>query len=470
VDEANKFGNGEVLTLPLIASSPKQRERRLSKALEQNPAMLVITYDTARVAHELLMGQFPYRMIVADESHRLRGYKSAQTKACLKLASRASRRLVLTGTASLGDPRHLWGQLRFLGKFIVPKFWDFRARHVRVAPWNEHQVIGFKNMDLLNKLVSSVAYSREAEDCLDLPDRVFQDISVNPSPAMKRCYNTLIKTGSLEVQGEVVDAPDRIVQLGKLAQISSGFIYQSLKDPEICDGCSHMLDCVREETRPYTKSCQMVTKDPGHRTLHIGQDNPVLDAVSDLVAEHLTEDRKVIVWAKHREMLRALTSSLEQVCAKADLPARALRYTSEVKDLREVEHTFNTDPEARVLVAQISMGIGVTFNAPAMIYAELDWALDHWLQSLDRNFGIRAKGHDRLLVQTVTVRHSVMAATRRLLRAKINVADLLTKKPLCVACDQSLTCLGSGVQPYDPSCKWKKTASKTTIQTPLLGD
>tara|TARA_Y100000034_G_scaffold135350_1_gene206942 strand:+ start:10086 stop:11966 length:1881 start_codon:yes stop_codon:yes gene_type:complete len=466
--EAEKFSGGDVRAMPLVATSPKQRIKRLKEILAEDPEMLVITYDTARVAHELILENFKYGMIVADESHKLRGYKSGQTKASHALASVAARRLLLTGTASLGDPRHLWGQLRFLGKFIVPNFWHFKERYVRVAPYNKHVVVGFKNMHLLNRKVSELSMSREAHECLDLPERIFQNIPIDPTKTQLRAYNDLIVDGTTTIQDQILDAPERIVQLGKLAQICSGFVYKSRKDPNICDSCPQMAACVRSEISPYTKACSVVQKNPGNDVLHLAGGNPVLDTATALVEEHLEEGSKLIVWARHRETLRLLYTRLSETCTSHDKSFYALRYDSTAKDPSEVEQQFNTDPNAKVLVAQISMGIGVTFNAPVMIYAELDWALDAWLQSQDRNFGIRAKGHKRLLVQTIVIRNSITHSIHKLLSNKIDVASMLTRAPECVTCDYSLTCFSKGTKPYTPGCKWEKTASKTIITTPLL--
>jgi len=111
------------------------------------------------------------------------------------------------------------------------------------------------------------------------------------------------------------------------------------------------------------------------------------------------------------------------------------------------------------------MGIGVTFKAPVMVYAEVDWRLDSWLQSLDRNFGIRAKGFTKLLVQTVAIKNSLADFTMKLLEAKYNVADLFQRRPDCGGCDMSFNCFGSGIAPFTPGCKYTSTAAKTTIRS-----
>ena len=467
-NEALFHSKGEVTAEPLIASSPKQREKRLREILENRPDILVCTYDTARVAHEIIRKEVPYTVIVADESHRLRGYKSQQTQAAHYLAAKARRRILLTGTASLGDPRHLWGQLKFLGKFVVPSHWDFTNKYVVRSPYNKHIITGFKNMHLLNKEVANLSMTLEAEDCLDMPPRVFQDILVDPTPALKKAYNALAKNGVATIAGVCVEAQERIVSLGKLAQLSSGFVYKSNKDPKICDGCPYLEDCVKNQIRPYTRNCKVDTVDPGKTILNIPGKNPVIEALKELLEDHLIEDKKVIVWAKHVEMLNKVFEASQQVVTKFHKKGKVLRYDSSVEDLSGVELQFNTDTEAKVLVAQISMGIAVTFKAPIMIYAELDWSSDTWLQSQDRNYGIRAKGFSNLLVQVIAIKGTVADATRQLLKNKVDVASLMTRAPECVTCERAISCLAENVKPYDPKCKYSKTTKKTVIRTPCI--
>jgi SNF2 family DNA or RNA helicase len=438
------------------------RQDRFKKQLEEiNPAAVVVTYETASVSLDALL-EYDYDIIIADESHKLRGHNSKITKTAIALADRAERRVLVTGTANLGDPLHLWGQLRFLGKFVVPDFWSFKKRHVVTSPWNSHIITGYQNIDKLNKLVSNLSIQREAEECLDLPDRVFQRINVDPNPELKEVYNNLVKDKELAYKDVSVNIQDRIVELGKLAQLSTGFFYLSRKNPNVCDNCSLLTFCTQNEVQPYTKDCKVVSKDPGNDVYWIGDSSPVIDAVKELVQDHLSEGKKVIVWAKHVEVLDRLYRELSSLCDPDDF---VVRYDSTTENPSEAERQFNENEKARIILAQISMGIGVTFKAPVMVYAEVDWRLDSWLQSLDRNFGIRAKGFTKLLVQTVAIKNSLADFTMKLLEAKYNVADLFQRRPDCGGCDMSFNCFGSGIAPFTPGCKYTSTAAKTTIRS-----
>ncbi len=455
-----------------LSGSYLARAEKLEKLVrEQDPFALVVTYETASATTQALLDHFRYTIIVADESHRLRGHRTGITKAAHKLSEPAGRRWLVTGTPSLGDPLHVWGQYRFLGPFILPNFWEFRKRHVITAPNHDNFIIGYKNLDKLAELTGSLSLCKKSEEVLTMPDRVFTHHSIDPSAKQKSMYNSIIEDRVIVYDGNEVELEEPIVMLNKLAQLSAGFYYEDMRDPAICDGCEHQRSCVDAEIRPYTQQCSVVQVAPDRRVFW-AEDNPVVvEATVELVKEHMAEGRKVVVWAKHHAILDKLFEELKGPTEWALSPGgeALLRYDSRATAAPHiVEKTFNTHPDAKVLLAQISMGIGVTFKAPAMVYAEVDWRLDFWLQSLDRNYGIRAKGFKRLLVDTVATRGSLTESTLNLLKEKRDVAELLARKPTCVGCDRVVSCLDGGVEPFDDACKWDKKTSLTKVRPQLL--
>jgi len=462
--EMEFHSGGDLRLEPLVATSPKQREKRLAKILE-NPdgklAGVVVTYDTCRVASELL-STIPFTCVIADESHSMRNPRSKKTDAVLKLveghAPRVTRRLILTGTPSLGSPLHLWAQLKLLGNFLVPNFWKFRGRHVITSPYNSNIVTGFKNVGILNDLVSLCSMRRTAEECLDLPERTIQVVPVNAGASLKRLYNTVASHDPITLSGKVVPSPENtITAMGRLAQMSSGFVYLSRKDPNICEDCPHLVSCVRENISPYTTACQVEQQDPGRDVLPV-PGSPVMDTVKGLVEEHVNNGKKVILWGKHQYFMEQVSADLTKL-----LDCEVLRYDSTTESHSEVEAKFNSIEGPAVIVAQISMGIGVTFKAPVMIYGEVSWSLDHWLQSLDRNYGIRAKGFGKLLVQAVVVNGSIAHSTMELLNSKVDVSSMMSTRPNCVTCVNALKCLDEGTMPFDRACILQDTVEKTKI-------
>jgi hypothetical protein len=442
-----------------ITATGKAREKKVLEALEDADCRgLVVTYDTCRVAKKLLLEKVPYTDVILDESHSLRSPKSGKTKALLELvtAKPVARRVLLSGTPSLGSPLHLWAQLKSLGEFVVPNSWHYMNTYAVRSPHNKHIITGYKNLDQLNDLVTSVSLRKTAEECLDLPDRVIQVIEVPASSKTRRLYNETVKAKPLTV-GEVslASPPNPLTVMTRLAQLSMGFVYKSLQDPEICDGCRWMDACVAQNTQPYTNKCHVVKKDPGREIGHVGT-TEVIDAAIELVESHVQAGKKVILWAKHQWVIEQLI----QKCNTLGVPT--FRYDSTTVSHSDTEDQFNSSKDG-IIIAQVSMGIGVTFKAPVMVYAELSWALDHWLQSLDRNYGIRAKGLGKLLVQSVVLQNSISHSSMKLLQGKIDVSTLMSKSVECVGCPQVLSCLNKGIEPFQPGCIVTPRAGKTTL-------
>jgi len=461
VNEMELHSDGTEKIVSLAAPNPAKRKKLLEKAIEDNAAGIVCTYETARVSLELL-ADYSYTMIVADECHKMQSYKSKLTKAALVLSKTASYRYVLSGTPTKGKPTDVWASLRFLGEFIVPKYWDFDSEYVKRAHYNRHIVTGYKNLDALNDLISHISDTKKAEDCLDLPERTFQTIYVDPSSQQKSIYNKIVKDkeGSVKVNKEDLPVGNLLTKIGKLSQVCSGFVYKSLKDPTICDKCPSLKSCVKKDISPYTSKCTVETKDPGNKVLRLSGTSPMVESCVELCEAHLENGKKVIVWARHTEMLDTLYAGLSKTFGKEAV----LRYDSTADNPGEVERQFNTEASKKIILAQITMGIGVTFKAPIMIYTELSFNLADWLQSLDRNWGIRAKGLGPILVQVLLVRGSIYEQAYDLLQRKIDVASIIKDKPSCTTCEKILDCLAKNIEPYDKDCILSSSVDSVTLK------
>ncbi len=455
--EMNTNSGGLVSLKPIKAQAKKQRDKSILEGYSGNCG-IVLTYDSAKASLETLLS-LKFDLIICDESHQLRTPDSKRTKAILKLCEGANapwRRLILSGTPSLGNPMHLWGQLRFLGAFAVPDMYKYRARYLRFASSNSNIVVGVQNIDKLNKLVSSISMRRRAEECLDLPDRTIQVVEIDPSDTLRDYYNSVITYKDIVVEGVNLPAAENAVTaMTKASQITSGFVYKSNKIKTICDGCQFVTSCVANNIQPYTSKCNVVKEDPGRDVLRIG-DSTLVDSVSDLVDAHVSDSNKVIVWARYHETLDLLNTELSKI-------AKVFRYDHTTESPQVVEAEFNEHKDPCIMLAQISMGIGVTFKAPIMVYAELSFSLDHWLQSNDRNYGIRAKGFSKLLIQVVAVKDSLTASTVELLSNKVDVSNLMSTRPNCVTCKNAVSCLSAGVKPFEDGCILPKSAEKITI-------
>lgn len=468
--------------------SKKKKLERIEEAITTGPSATVVTYTLASLYTDELL-KIPYDVIVADESHQMKTPFAKRTQAAQALASRAYRRILLSGTPSLGSPFDMYAQLRFLGKyFCAEHWWAFRKTFGVFPAWQQNEakptmLVGFKNLDLMNERVNLVCLRKTKEECLDLPDQTFIDIKFPLGKAQKKIYNDLVTercdAAGFEVKEGIENAtlnhetgvalqpyvyvPEVISLLNKLDQVSSGFLYQTTQNPRLCDGCEHVHDCVEANVRPYTTLCKIAPKAP-KPVVQPHKSNARLDELTELLESLLEDaDNKVIVWANYRvelDQIETAVKGLRVKCVRVEGGMSA-------KDLGDAQTTFNTDKECRVYIGQVSTGIGITLNAANYtVYYNLPWSLEHYLQSLDRNYRI---GQKRKVTAYRLIAEGTLDESKAIaLDQKMNFSDLITTRSMCVTCSELKRCLQYNVKVYDEDCIYDSTVLRHTAQVKLI--
>lgn len=247
--EAEIHSGGDLKVARLVGT-PKKKKAIIETSPEYD--VVVAGYDTAKRYYDQLINTFEYKIIVADESHFLRTGKSARTKGAVALSSRAKRRILLSGTPSLGNPLHLWGQLHFLGKFIPARdLWAFRRFYTIKSKSNPKIIVGYKNLEMLNDKLGRVTLRRMKDECLDLPPRQIIDVFFGVNREQRKMYNELVEGACTQLEnGKIFEAAHAAAVIQKLMQILSGFFI--IPPPDICDDCEHVKECVDNFIKPFT--------------------------------------------------------------------------------------------------------------------------------------------------------------------------------------------------------------------------
>lgn len=406
-----------------------------------------------------------FRIIAADESQNLNNSSADQTKAALALSKQATRRYLMSGTPTLGDPRHLYPQMKFLSPAIIPEDWlQFSDMFLMRSPWNKRIVTGFKNINILNERVNRVAIRKTKEECLDLPPRTIIDIPVELSAEQKKLYNKLVEDMSADLQeyfatDSTLAVQNAAVLLNKLAQVTSGFIIDSQRKADICDTCEHLVKCVDGNVQPYTTRCQVVQKAPPG-LLNVLKENPKLDVLDGLLDEILANDSsKVIIWGQYHAELDAIEALLEK---------KKLEFVRGGEgNIQKRIDTFNLDPKCRVYLSHVATGVGITLNSAAyMIFYALPWSLGHYLQAIDRNF--RAGQTLKTFVYRLLAENTVDHFKATALSEKKDLSALLTNKIACATCNRQARCLRDDVAVFDPDCIHPRSVKRTVAKARVL--
>lgn len=424
--------------------------------------VLVVSYDTAVADEDLIKKHYPYTVIAADESHYLRGYKSARSKTACRLAKRAPRRYLLSGTPSLGDPMHMYRQLMFLSSVLIDGWFKYTNRYLVKAKHNNKMVVGYKNLHVLNMILEDITHRKKQEDCLDLPPVRVIDVPVDVGSETRQIYNDLVSTWGTQISEdrdvEVQQAADR---LNKLLQVLSGFYIDSNKDAELCMGCPHVMDCVANRIRPYTPDCKVEQENPPKSVIRLKQ-SPRLDACEELLNSIMQEEtNKAIVWCTYTEELNMVAERLES------MGLGYVRVDGKTRNKVACEDKFREDPECRVYLSHISISEGLTLNsANYTIYYGLTYDLKDYIQSKKRND--RAGQTRPVTIYRLVTPGSIHEFILRALEQKKDIADTMTDSIRCGTCEFAAKCEKNNVSPFEEECVYTPEQRRVITRPALL--
>ena len=412
--------------------------------------VVIVSYDIAAAYYEEIAKTFKFSSIILDESHRIKNVKSARTKALLELSQHCHRRVLMSGTMALNSPEDLYSQMSFLSPQILSRdYYTFRKDYIEFAKWNPKIAVGVKNLHKLNKKIRKHTIRYTKEECLDLPKRHLANRYFDLGPSQKKLYEEILSDEDLYIDGGVISKDHKIVAMQKLSQITGGFLYIGMKDPRICDGCPNMTVCVDTGVKPYTKSCSVVQVAPKKKTKRLA-DNPKLELCKELVEDILADaGNKILIWAKAIEELEMLEEALKKMKVK---------YVRIKDDPKTDVEPFENDDDVRVCLGNISMGIGFTANsANYTIYYSLSFNLEHYKQSIDRNYRI---GQDKVVtVYHLIARDSIDERVMKAIENKEDIVESLLNNMECNRCKHSKRCLEAGIRQYGAGCIYQKKVS-----------
>lgn len=169
-------------------------------------------------------------VLVADESHRLKSPTGNAARALARAARHVRRRILLTGTPMPHGPLDVWAQWRILDPLSFSTrgdpwgFGRFRAEYAEMGGWMGREITGYRNLDdLQDRLAYRSSVVRKA-DALDLPPTLDIEHPIELTPREIDAYEQmrtqlLARLGS----GELTTADNRLVQMLRLRQITSGY-------------------------------------------------------------------------------------------------------------------------------------------------------------------------------------------------------------------------------------------------------
>lgn len=338
--EAEKWDHLRHLKIVPVLGSLKKRVQ----ALHTPGDIWVINRENIPWLVEYFRNNWPFDMVVLDESSSFKNPQSKRFKAMKLVRSRIARLVLLTGTPAPNGLEDLWAQIYLLdaGERLGRTISSYREAfftqdYARPGQMYRTYTPQQDAESRIQAAISDICVSMKSEDYLELPDYIESTVPVVLDAKAKRAYDKLEKEMLLEVDTQLVTAQSAAVLNGKLLQLCSGAVYDSTGE------VVNIHDCKLEA---------------------------FLETIEQLNGEHAL----VFYWFKHE------ADRLTKALAKTDKVVRVYQGPEDEKAW--------SDGEVDILLAHpVSCGYGLNLQAGghhAIWFGYPNWALEIYQQANKR--------------------------------------------------------------------------------------
>jgi len=228
---------------------------------------IIINYEgLAIVLDSIVKGGFD--LIIVDEANAYKSITTSRWKTLSKVVKPETRMWMMTGTPAAQSPLDAFGLAKFICPNRVPKYttaWRdkvmFQKTRFKWLPRSNAKDEVFK------ALQPAIRFAKN--DCLDLPDVMYQTRDVPLTSQVQKYYKALKEEMLIHAAGEIISSVNAAAALNKLLQISGGAVYTDKKEVVEFDISPRLsaLDEVLEETEnkviifvPYRHTIEIVSR------------------------------------------------------------------------------------------------------------------------------------------------------------------------------------------------------------------
>lgn len=267
--EVTKWNHLSGMDVLPIVGQKAEREAALRRVLKGDTALATINYDNLVWLIEALDGKWPFGLVIADESTRLKSFRGGfrihpvsgkeyyqggggqRARAIGRVAHRTPRWVNLTGTPSPNGLQDLWGQQWMVdaGKRLGRTFEGFKQRWFQKA----HNGHGLDPLPFAQEQIEAalrdVCLTVDIRDHYDIAEPVVSEIEVDLPPKARDLYRSMERKMWMELAGQEIEAVHAAARTIKCLQIASGaaFLEDGVAWEHIHDAKIEALESIVEE-------------------------------------------------------------------------------------------------------------------------------------------------------------------------------------------------------------------------------
>lgn len=339
-----------LIVAPKSALGAWERDIELFGALDREilkDGITLINYDKVWRGDKKSPYYKKWGCIILDEAHAIKNRTSRRSKFLLKIATLSDYRYILTGTPiSNGQLENIWSLYCFLDPYLERgypysrifggSYKTFQDRYCILNMY--HKPSSYIHVKELQDIISEYSYRVKKIDCLDLPDKLPDEI-IKVDLAEKTLYKKLATESAILDLDILAENP--LSRLVKLRQLCSGHI--KLDTGEIKEVKNEKLSILQE------------------------------------LLEGYEDDKKIVIFAEFKYSIAKIRELLKKMKIKY------ITLDGDQKD-KTIWRKFQSDKKIRVIVCQYqtaSAGIDL-FASDTIIYYEPTLRSNTLEQSRDR--------------------------------------------------------------------------------------
>src|SRR6185312_4821757 len=220
VDEIHRWTNLKAETTGNL--TPAKRAELYKRFRNGEFDVLVISRTLVRNDINLLLF-LDIELMMIDEAHFLRNYKTKQSETMFRLGDTMAYRYVITGTPASNNNDDVYGLLKFLYPTKYPSYWQFVERYFKVIDGFFGKKIGdFKSTGRKKEFwetIEEVSVQHKLHEVMKwLPKTQYQTIRLEMNKKQQKMYKDMLDL--FMVQGTELSAPSVLAQLTRLRQIT----------------------------------------------------------------------------------------------------------------------------------------------------------------------------------------------------------------------------------------------------------
>ena len=223
----------DMKVLPVLGTSKKRIQ-----TLNTPADLWVINRENVPWLVDYYRNNWPFDMVVLDESSSFKNPQSKRFKALRRVRPRIRRLVELTGTPAPNGLEDLWAQVYLLdggarlGRTLTSFRDAFFTQDYAYPGQTYRTYTPMPGADKrFKKAVADICVSMKAEDYLELPDYIEDVVPVELDTPAKKVYKKLEREMLLQVADQVITAGTAAVLNGKLLQLCSGAVYDERGTP-----------------------------------------------------------------------------------------------------------------------------------------------------------------------------------------------------------------------------------------------